>query len=125
MFFHLQIDPAGQLCSIVFVSKGKRKTQDPCETCLLHRERCICEFIPTLNLKTKLILIIHARELKRTTNTGTLAVKALVNSEIFVRGQINEPLDLSPLLNPAYRSVLFYPSTDAVELTPDFVNQSP
>lgn len=105
--------------------KGKRKTQFPCEVCFLHRELCICEFIPLLSLKTKLSLVIHARELKRTTNTGTLAAKSLSNSEIFIRGRINEPLDLSSLLSSEYRSLLFYPSEDAVELNAEFVSQSP
>ncbi|MEK6628299.1 MAG: tRNA-uridine aminocarboxypropyltransferase [Bdellovibrionota bacterium] len=104
--------------------KGQRKTQNPCEVCFLHKNLCICEFIPKLNLKTKLTLIIHARELKRTTNTGMLAVKALTNSEVFVRGKIDAPLDLTSQLTPDYRHVLFYPSDEAVELNEVFVRKS-
>jgi DTW domain-containing protein YfiP len=66
---------------------------------------------------------VHAKELKRTTNTGRLAIKALTNSEMRVRGQGREVLDLSDLLKPEYRTLLFYPSDDAVELTKDFVSQ--
>lgn len=106
-------------------AKGKRKTQDPCEGCSLHRTLCICEFIPSLELKTKLTLIVHVKELKRTTNTGTLAVKALLNSQALVRGRMHEPLDLSSLLDPRYRPVLLYPADDAVELNSDFVKLSP
>lgn len=83
--------------------KGKRKTQDPCEVCFMHKSRCICEFIPTLDLKTKVSLIIHYKELKRTTNTGTLALRALINSQIFIRGQINQPLDFSSELYSNFR----------------------
>ncbi len=104
--------------------KGKRKTQDPCEVCFMHKSRCICEFIPTLDLKTKVSLIIHYKELKRTTNTGTLALRALINSQIFIRGQINQPLDFSSELYSNFRSVLFYPCDEAVELNADFVNES-
>jgi len=104
--------------------KGQRKTQDPCAICFLHRSLCICEFIPQLRLKTKLTLIIHAKELKRTTNTGTLAAKALLNSEIFVRGKINAPLDLTAQLTPDYRHVVFYPSDEAIEFNEVFVNES-
>lgn len=104
--------------------KGQRKTQDPCEVCFLHKNLCICEFIPKLNLKTKLTLIIHTKELKRTTNTGMLAVKALTNSKFFVRGKINSPLDLTSELTPDYRHVLFYPSGGAHELNEDFVKKS-
>jgi DTW domain-containing protein YfiP len=69
-------------------------------------------------------LIVHAKELKRTTNTGSLAMKALENSETFIRGATKEPLDLSALLDPFYRPVLFYPAKDAVSLDSDFVAQS-
>jgi DTW domain-containing protein YfiP len=105
-------------------AKGRRKTQDPCPECFLHRSLCLCADIPVLNLKTKVSLIIHARELKRTTNTGRLALKALSNSELRVRGEKNEtdqPLDLSDLLSPQYESLFFFPSDEAVELTKDFL----
>jgi DTW domain-containing protein YfiP len=94
----------------------KRKTLDPCPTCFLHRERCICDYIPKLNLQTRVSLIIHAKELKRTTNTGRLAVHALSNSEMIIRGQDHHPLDLSHLLSPDYESYVLYPSEDAIDL---------
>lgn len=75
--------------------------------------------MPTLNLRTRVSLIVHAKELKRTTNTGRLATKVLTNSEMRVRGE--GPLDLSSLLSSEYDSLLFYPSADALELTPSFV----
>lgn len=105
--------------------KGQRKTQNPCQRCALHLDRCICAFIPKLDLKTKLSLVIHSKELKRTTNTGTLAVESILSAKTFIRGKPNEPLDANSLLVPGYRSVLFYPSTDAIELNQDFLNQSP
>lgn len=105
------------------ILQRKRKTKDPCPECFLHKDLCICSVIPKLNLKTKVVLIIHAKELKRTTNTGRLALKALENSEMRIRGETHEQLDLSDLLTDDYASVLFYPSTDAVDLTPDFLKQ--
>jgi DTW domain-containing protein YfiP len=102
----------------------KRKTQDPCLVCYLHKDRCICENIPTLTLTTKISLIIHAKELKRTTNTGRLAIKALTNSEMRIRGAEHEALDLSYLLTEKYRTFVFYPSNDAVELNKQLVNAS-
>jgi DTW domain-containing protein YfiP len=59
---------------------------------------------------------MHVNELRRSSNTGRLAVKALVNSEMRVRGDTREALDLGDLLSDRYRSFLFYPSSDAVEL---------
>lgn len=103
-------------------SNRKRKTKDPCLGCGLHRTHCLCAEIPILNLKTKVVLIAHRKELKRTTNTGQLALRALSNSELRVRGTLNkEALDLSDLLTPSYKTILFYPSDDAVELTAELV----
>lgn len=101
--------------------KGARKTKRPCEGCSLHASRCICSKIPTLDLKTKVSLIVHHKELKRTTNTGRLAIRALKNSSMQVRGQDRGGLDLSHLLCSAYQSVLFFPAADAVELTSEWV----
>lgn len=104
----------------------KRKTKDPCLECGLHKDLCLCQLIPSLDLKTKLVLVIHHRELKRTTNTGRLALKSLTNSEMRVRGLKDQgALDLSDLLTPNYRPLLFYPSDEARELTPELAAESP
>jgi DTW domain-containing protein YfiP len=100
-----------------------RKTKDPCPACALHKSLCICAQMPRLNLRTYLTLVIHAKELKRTTNTGRLAVRALVQSEILVRGL--EPLDLTANLKTGYRPLLFFPVEGARELTPELVAESP
>lgn len=93
-----------------------RKTKDPCGVCGLNDVRCICEAIPKLNLQTRLTLVIHAKELKRTTNSGRLAVKALTNSVMRVRGADSDRCDLSDLLSEEYESYVFYPTEDAIEL---------
>jgi DTW domain-containing protein YfiP len=105
-------------------AKGKRKTQDPCPGCFLHRSLCLCDAIPVLNLKTKVSLIIHSREMKKTTNTGRLALRALSNSELRVRGEKRDGcrLDLGDLLSENYQSLLFYPSPDASELDAKFLS---
>jgi DTW domain-containing protein YfiP len=99
----------------------KRKPKDPCLICFLNKNLCICNLIPRLDLKTKICLVIHAKELKRTTNSGRLAVKALVNSEMRIRGDTLMPLQLGDLLVPEYSTYLFYPAEDALELTPELV----
>ncbi len=105
------------------IPNRKRKTKDPCLECFLHKERCICLLIPSLETRSKVVLIIHAKELKRTTNTGRLALKSLKNSEMRIRGQTFAPVDLSDLLTDQYQSLLFYPSEEAQELTSDYLKQ--
>jgi len=101
--------------------RGQRKTQDPCETCGLHQLRCLCSEIPRLQLRTRVSLIVHTRELRRTSNTGRLAVAALVNSDMHIRGLQAFPLQLQDFFKPQTQGLLLFPSEDAVDLTPDFV----
>jgi len=101
----------------------RKKTKDPCPICYLTRTLCICDSIPTLDLKTRVCLIVHVNEVKRSSNTGRLALRALVNSEMRVRGETREALDLRDLLTDRYRTFLFYPSVDAVELDHELVAQ--
>ncbi len=101
----------------------QRKTKDPCQICLLHKDRCICDRIPKLTLATRVSVVAHYKELKRTSNTGRLAIAALTNSEILVRGleQI-EKTDFSKLISEEYQSLLLYPSESAIMLNAEFVN---
>lgn len=94
----------------------KRKTKDPCVECGLHLERCICREILRLDLQTQIVLMVHAKELKRTTNTGRLALKALTNAHLVVRGESTERVDVSALLGGGYQDLLLYPSDDADDL---------
>jgi DTW domain-containing protein YfiP len=105
------------LGSIPVKISRQRKTKNPCQICFLHQDLCICAVIPRLTLATRIVLVVHAKELKRTTNTGRLAVQALVNSEMIVRGQNKAPVNLMPLLQDSYETFLFYPSAEAVELS--------
>ena len=86
---------------------------------------CMCAALPHLDLRTKISLVIHHRALARSSNTGLLALRALVNSELRVRGESRDTLDLSDLLSPCYRTLLFYPSAAAVELDRELVCQDP
>ena len=99
----------------------KRKTKNPCARCGLNPLLCICQQIPKLQTKTRLLLVIHARELKRTTNTGTLSLEALPNSAMRVRGLTQTTLDLSHDMDPSYQPLLYYPSDTAVDLNSEFM----
>lgn len=94
----------------------KRKTVDPCPCCFLHRMRCICQAIPNLVTKTRLELFIHYKELKRTTNTGRLAVQALENSAMHVRGEKDRNPDFDSILSDQYEAYVLFPSQDAIDI---------
>lgn len=105
--------------------KRLRKTKNPCQRCFLHLDRCICSIFPVLDLKTKISLVVHHKELLRTTNTGRLAVSILKNSEMIVRGKSEKhpTLILDHLINTNYHTWIFYPSPDATELTTELVQK--
>ena len=85
---------------------------------------CVCALIHPRLLATRVTVLMHWREVKRTTNTAKLATLALPNSEIRVRGDRRFPLKVSDLVkNDHYRSVILFPTLDAVELTKEFANQ--
>jgi DTW domain-containing protein YfiP len=102
---------------------GIGKAKERCSVCDASLTLCMCAEVPRLDLRTKIALVIHHRELSRSSNTGLLALKSLVNRELRIRGESREALDLSDLLSPQYRSLLFYPSADAVELDRELICQ--
>ena len=102
---------------------GQRTTKEPCGICAASRTSCLCDVVPRIELKTKVCLVIHHRELSRSSNTGLLALRALVNSEMRIRGEGREALDLKDLITLQYRTFLFYPSGDAAELDEALVMQ--
>lgn len=55
---------------------------------------CVCALVPRLHTRTQLLLILHAAEAKKPTNTGRLAALCTTNSQVLVRGRQDQPLDL-------------------------------
>src|SRR5436190_21563122 len=93
--------------------------------CGASRALCLCDVMPRINIRTRVSLLIHCAELTRSSNTGLLARRALVNSDIRIRGEHKAPLDSGMLLLPNHRIFLLYPSGDACELTRDLVQEAP
>lgn len=90
-----------------------------CHGCRLHQSLCACALIPRLETRTKVLLFIHHLEDRKSTNTGRLATRCLVNSEVVVRGREAEP---SPSFTPeaGTRPLLLFPHESALPLS-DFV----
>lgn len=91
----------------------------------MRRELCICASIETcrqsLETRTRIVILMHHRELVRTTNTARLAQLALKDCEIRVRGRKDSPLNPEGVIDPARQALFLYPTEDAQELTPSMI----
>ena len=83
--------------------------------CRMHSSLCVCALIPKLATRTHLVLVIHRAEDRKPTNTGRLAVEAMENSRVIVRGRAEEPADEIPLGTDT-RPVFLFPHEGAVPL---------
>ncbi len=82
-----------------------------CPRCLRPQTHCLCELIPRLDSRTRVLLLQHPSEVNHALNTARLAALGLTNAELIV-GEVFE--DLPTLLNrPGYRARLLFPADDA------------
>jgi DTW domain-containing protein len=86
-----------------------------CPRCSMHGSLCICLLMPRLATRTRLVLVIHRYEHRKTTNTGRLATECLVGSRVLVRGHEARPED-SLDLHPGTRPLLLFPHKGALDL---------
>lgn len=84
---------------------------------------CVCALVPRLHTRTHLVLVLHAAEAKKPTNTGRLAALCCDNSRVLVRGLPNQPLELAflagqnaAILCPEEGAKLLEPSPDPLTL---------
>lgn len=86
-----------------------------CARCRMLRTLCVCRFIVTQETRTRLLLLLHAFEARKPTNTGLLAATCLANSEVVVRGIKDAPNDVIALPE-THQPVLLFPAEDAMPL---------
>jgi DTW domain-containing protein YfiP len=92
-----------------------------CLKCKMVERLCLCALIPRLETATKVVVILHAAEDPKTTNTGRLATRALTNSKLFIHGQKGAPLDLEGTLSRDGNTYLLFPDENAPMLSAEFV----
>lgn len=61
-----------------------------CVHCRLHRAACICAIVPRIETRTRVVLVLHRAEARKSTNTGRLALLCLPNSAVWMRGECGE-----------------------------------
>ncbi len=86
-----------------------------CTACRMHLSLCICALIPRIVTRTRVLLVMHQAERRKSTNTGQLAAACLPNSEILIRGHEEQRMDAVSLPADGV-TLLLYPADDAVPL---------
>ena len=86
-----------------------------CKRCRMHGTLCICALIPRIATRTRLLLVIHRYEDRKTTNTGRLASECLLNSEVTVRGHEDRP-STPVAVSPDAQPVFLFPHEDAIPI---------
>ncbi len=76
---------------------------------------CVCGLIPRIDARTRVVLVAHRREARKTTNTGRLALMGLTNSEMVVRGHEDDPRDAVAIAEGT-RPLLLFPHPGAISL---------
>jgi DTW domain-containing protein YfiP len=84
----------------------------------MHRSLCICGLLPRLTTRTRLLLVLHQLEVRKTTNTGRIAALCLPGTRVLVRGrddqQAGQGQDAGPALWSAdSQPVLLFPHESA------------
>jgi DTW domain-containing protein YfiP len=94
-----------------------------CPRCLRPHSHCLCTLIPSLDSRTRVLLLQHPSEVNHALNTARLAALGLNNAELIV-GEVFE--DLPALLNqPGYRARLLFPADDAQAIQAYAENDEP
>lgn len=93
-----------------------------CPRCLINKALCFCEFIPSVQTKTKVSLIVHIKEKVLSSNTAHLAHQCLTNSEFYYRGLKDQPFDTTFKLDENYSPLYLYPSDKAEVLTNEYLS---
>ncbi|MCF5545127.1 tRNA-uridine aminocarboxypropyltransferase [Pseudomonas salomonii] len=85
-----------------------------CPRCLRPATHCLCALIPSLDSRTRILLLQHPSEVNHALNTARLAALGLNNAQLVV-GEVFD--DLATLLSPpGYQARLLFPADDAEPL---------
>ena len=87
-----------------------RKEAERCAACSMKLALCVCAFRPTLHTRTRVVLLLHATEAHKTTNTGRLAVGCLPNSRTV---EVADGARTSPVVEGEPDALLLFPGADA------------
>ena len=92
-----------------------------CVGCRLRPAECVCAQAPRFDVATRVIVIVHSKEWRRSTNTGHLARLATKDAEIRMHGAPNRPMSSDGVDARSASTLVLFPGRGAVTLTTEYV----
>jgi DTW domain-containing protein len=77
---------------------------------MLYTNICICSDIQKFDLKMRVTIMMHIKEIKKATNTGKLAKLMLTNSSIVPVGAPDVPAKREDIVLPGYENLILFPA---------------
>src|SRR5882672_9223145 len=92
-----------------------------CAACRLRREECVCAHAPYLSISTRVIVIMHSKEWRKTTNTGHFARLAIQGAEVRLHGSPKARVSSGGIESAAASTLVLYPGRGANPLCPEYI----
>ena len=91
----------------------------------MRREECVCAQVPRLCISTRLIVVIHSKEWRRSTNTGHLARLAVKDGEVRLHGLPHQAVRSAGIDAMSASTLVLFPGRGAQPLTPQLIAPLP
>jgi DTW domain-containing protein YfiP len=125
------VPPIGRRCRKTSVKvPGMPMQSDPattqvCIACRLRLQLCVCADAPRLGVSTRLIAIIHAKEWRRSSNTGYLARLATKDGEVRLHGLAHQTVSSDGIDCASPSTLVLFPGRGAHPLTAELIASLP
>jgi DTW domain-containing protein YfiP len=83
-----------------------------CPGCRLLATKCLCDRVPRIETRTRVVVVLHQLETRKPSNTGHLALRCLPNSDVVIRGRLDRSTD-APDWTVHGDPVLLFPHEEA------------
>ncbi len=102
-----------------------RRILASCTACRLRRHECVCAHSPRLSISTRLFVIVHSKEWRKTTNTGHLARLAIDGGIVRRHGLPHRTVSGAGVDAGSPSTLVLYPGRGAEPLTARYIASLP
>lgn len=96
---------------------------DRCHKCLINIKFCFCHKIKSVDINSKVDIIVHKSELRFTSNTAILSKSSLNHCDLHIKGIEGHPLSFDFIDIENYSPLYLYPSENSEVLTKKYLSQ--